>query len=614
VSGKWEPDTSQFYALSGEENSAADSIQTALADFEHYFNAFLKALDGQAELKDLLLDGTEEWRRLLSQKLLTQISEKACLIVVFAGGTNSGKSTLFNLTLQKKLSEVRSTAAATKAPVLAVAPERLPDAINNKILVDFHARNQAFPGQSENPQEKEDLLYVASAENLPFSMALMDTPDVDSVIEKNWSIAEKIRAAGDVMIAVLTPQKYNDEKNVAFFRIAHQSGRIIVPLMNRVEPSHTPDITKAQLNQFMGAIGFTAERAFTVPKDYSLESLPDLPIMDLENQISLLDYLKRMDMGTVKIQVYKASLEYFLEQTASFLERCKNAEAQIRAFNAECLEEAEKAAAVFSPERRSNIKTGIRQCIQTSRSVIVQKMSFLLALLSPLYLPLKNFIFKDDVQISQGKNKKQFQVDSAKENAARAQDAIRDSVLIYSNWFRKKLNEATKDTSFFLLKEPRDNSANVEVIRKTLEKDAEGLVPEDTLLGTGLQEGWPIQSGKITALQWIDATFVLAPYIFLLLLLYKGLSAIYPIICILPVFYMLLHVRRIIERSLEKQIRVFLSPAYHRQKERLKEELYRVVAKPIVGAVESALALFDEEHIKQLGSCREKCQKNMTLF
>ena len=77
---------------------------------------------------------------------------------------------------------------------------------------------------------------------------------------------------------------------------------------------------------------------------------------------------------------------------------------------------------------------------------------------------------------------------------------------------------------------------------------------------------------------------------------------------------MLLHVRRIIERSLEKQIRVFLSPAYHRQKERLKEELYRVVAKPIVGAVESALALFDEEHIKQLGSCREKCQKNMTLF
>ncbi|HOH41464.1 MAG TPA: 50S ribosome-binding GTPase, partial [Candidatus Hydrogenedentes bacterium] len=116
MSGKWEPDTSQFYALSGEENSAADSIQTALADFEHYFNAFLKALDGQAELKDLLLDGTEEWRRLLSQKLLTQISEKACLIVVFAGGTNSGKSTLFNLTLQKKLSEVRSTAAATKAP------------------------------------------------------------------------------------------------------------------------------------------------------------------------------------------------------------------------------------------------------------------------------------------------------------------------------------------------------------------------------------------------------------------------------------------------------------------------------------------------------------------
>ena len=73
MSGKWEPDTSQFYALSGEENSAADSIQTALADFEHYFNAFLKALDGQAELKDLLLDGTEEWRRLLSQILLIKI-------------------------------------------------------------------------------------------------------------------------------------------------------------------------------------------------------------------------------------------------------------------------------------------------------------------------------------------------------------------------------------------------------------------------------------------------------------------------------------------------------------------------------------------------------------
>ena len=44
----------------------------------------------------------------------------------------------------------------------------------------------------------------------PERLILLDTPDIDGTLRENWHRAELVRNAADVLIAVLTQQKYND--------------------------------------------------------------------------------------------------------------------------------------------------------------------------------------------------------------------------------------------------------------------------------------------------------------------------------------------------------------------------------------------------------------------
>jgi len=58
---------------------------------------------------------------------------------------------------------------------------------------------------------KPEALFVADiGDFLPDHIVLFDTPDVDSIAKQHWELAENIRAAGDVLVAVLTDEKYND--------------------------------------------------------------------------------------------------------------------------------------------------------------------------------------------------------------------------------------------------------------------------------------------------------------------------------------------------------------------------------------------------------------------
>ena len=42
------------------------------------------------------------------------------------------------------------------------------------------------------------------------NLVILDTPDVDSDAPVNWQRADAVRQAADVLVAVLTQQKYND--------------------------------------------------------------------------------------------------------------------------------------------------------------------------------------------------------------------------------------------------------------------------------------------------------------------------------------------------------------------------------------------------------------------
>src|SRR5690606_23338045 len=98
-------------------------------------------------------------------------------------------------------------------------------------------------------------LFVATHEQLPDRLVLLDTPDVDSIETEHWAVADIIRAAGDVLVAVLTGEKYKDDRVVSYFRQALASGRVVVPVMNKANPARDFEVARNQLAEFRGLIG-----------------------------------------------------------------------------------------------------------------------------------------------------------------------------------------------------------------------------------------------------------------------------------------------------------------------------------------------------------------------
>ena len=70
---------------------------------------------------------------------------------------------------------------------------------------------------------------------MPPRLLLLDAPDVDSDVTVNWRRARAIRQAADVLVAVLTQQKYNDAAVKQFFRAAVEADKPIVVVFNQCE-------------------------------------------------------------------------------------------------------------------------------------------------------------------------------------------------------------------------------------------------------------------------------------------------------------------------------------------------------------------------------------------
>ncbi len=74
-------------------------------------------------------------------------------------------------------------------------------------------------------ESADDLLFVRTSAAVPDNLLLLDTPDIDSDAPVNWRRADAVRHAADVLVAVLTMQKYNDAAVKRFFRAAAEEDK-----------------------------------------------------------------------------------------------------------------------------------------------------------------------------------------------------------------------------------------------------------------------------------------------------------------------------------------------------------------------------------------------------
>lgn len=212
-------------------------MPAALADFAELVPRLLQSLRRLAETgAPLQLPGLagREWFELLERKLAPQLGRDAFLVVAVTGGTNIGKSVVFNHLAGFRASASSPLASGTKHPV-CLAPEGFAGRVDlADLFPTFALRPWGEAGEALQDSEAH-LLFWRTSSDVPANLLLLDTPDVDSDAPVNWQRADAIRQSADVLIAVLTQQKYNDAAVKQFFRKAAEEGKPAVIVFNQCE-------------------------------------------------------------------------------------------------------------------------------------------------------------------------------------------------------------------------------------------------------------------------------------------------------------------------------------------------------------------------------------------
>lgn len=261
-----------------------------------------------------------DWFELLRAKLLAQLGLPPVLVVGIVGGTNIGKSLLFNHLAGEVASAVSPLAAGTKHPVCLVPPGLDDPRILQQLFEDF----KLCPWQSADEalqESDENLLFWRVGRNVPPRLLLLDAPDVDSDATVNWSRARAVRQAADVLVAVLTQQKYNDAVVKQFFREAVEADKPVIALFNQVDLEGDRDYWPLWLETFRAQTGARPELVYVIPRDREAAKQLRLPFHPVgpegkqppDRAASLRDELAALHFDAIKIRTFRGALGRVLD-------------------------------------------------------------------------------------------------------------------------------------------------------------------------------------------------------------------------------------------------------------------------------------------------------------
>ncbi len=224
-----------------------------------------------------------EWFELLEHKLLPQLHDADFLVVAVVGGTNIGKSVVFNHLAGSKASASSPLASGTKHPVCLVPPgfeekHDLEATFAGFRLVEWGAEEDALGASDEH------LLFWRHSDRLPENLLVLDTPDVDSDAPVNWERADHVRRSADLLLAVLTQQKYNDAAVKQFFREAAGEDKAVVVVFNQCQLPEDEPFVALWLDTFGRETGVKPEYVYVVPQDRKAAGELRLPFCEVTQE------------------------------------------------------------------------------------------------------------------------------------------------------------------------------------------------------------------------------------------------------------------------------------------------------------------------------------------
>jgi len=264
---------------SAAANAERDSQVTpfaACADEVARLSEALLQLEKASSLLQLEPLVAREWYETLTRKLMPQLNSDPYLVVAVVGGTNIGKSVIFNHLAGSRVSATSPLASGTKHPVCLV-PSGFAEKHDLSDVFQGFALEEWTQSDSALKNHDADMLFWKESPSVPSNMLVLDTPDVDSDAAVNWHRADCIRHCADVLVAVLTQQKYNDAAVKQFFRKAGAEDKAVIVVFNQVLLPEDESYWPLWLGTFTKETGIAPEMVYVAPNDRRAAESNHLP-------------------------------------------------------------------------------------------------------------------------------------------------------------------------------------------------------------------------------------------------------------------------------------------------------------------------------------------------
>ena len=302
--------------------SANPSVADAAARLCRALDAFAPTA-GSLQLPPL---AGREWHEVLTRKLKPQLGDESFLVAAVVGGTNIGKSVVFNHVAGFRASATSPLASGTRHPT-CLAPAG---------FATRHDLSQLFSGFAITPWERPeealredgvDRLFWRESPEVRPNLLVLDTPDIDSDARVNWDRADHVRQCADVLLAVLTQQKYNDAAVKEFFRKAAAEDKAIILVINQLLMPEDEQYWPLWVETFCRETGVQPETIYLAPNDRRAAEANQLPFYERDwppspaagneitaNPRSLLEELSRSRFQEVKWRSLRGSVRQVVDR------------------------------------------------------------------------------------------------------------------------------------------------------------------------------------------------------------------------------------------------------------------------------------------------------------
>ncbi|UGY95048.1 dynamin family protein [Streptomyces gobiensis] len=240
----------------------------------------------------LPLPGAEHARRSRAE-LLAQLDDylvprlrepDAPLLAVIGGSTGAGKSTLVNSLIGRRVSEAGVLRPTTRTPVLVCHPDDHHWFAGQRVLPRLGRVWTSQPGDGTGDEEPGDeaeggvvegssgesadgrlALRIESDQALPPGLALLDAPDIDSLVAANRELAAELICAADIWVLVTTAARYADAVPWHLLRTAKEYDVTLATVLDRVPHQIAAEISR-QYAALLDRAGLGDIPRFTIPE------------------------------------------------------------------------------------------------------------------------------------------------------------------------------------------------------------------------------------------------------------------------------------------------------------------------------------------------------------